>query len=66
MKYVILFLSLIVLVYVMAYHNALAVGITHEQAVAFWQRQLICVLGGAVLFYSIGVAYVLTSSRKKK
>lgn len=56
---------MIVAIYVLAYHNALAVGITHEQAVAFWQRQIICVLGGAVLFYSGAVAYIYLLARKK-
>ena len=66
MKYLIFLLALAAAVYLLAYHNAMAVGITHEQAVAFWYRQLICVGIGAAVVWGGSAAYVIISSRKKK
>jgi hypothetical protein len=61
------FMGLIGSAYALTYRNALTVGITHEQVVAFWKLQMLWILGIAGTMFVSGILYsVITAARKEK
>lgn len=66
MKFVVTFVVLVGVVYAIAYRNALAVGITHEQAVAFWKLQVMWVMGIAATFIVGATVYAKIKSRSSR